>query len=150
MNPFTFGGVFNRFFSILGKNAGLIAVVGLVGYVLPNLLVSLAAQHYGIIVAENIPSEGALWGVPDWVFVFGIALLNLAFYMVNLSMITEIAILRAVGKKPELGAIFARGLVNIVPILIVSILMGLWVLAGLVALIVPGIMRLSSQARNAP
>lgn len=139
MTTFSFGAAFNRFFKLFGENAALFCVIGLIGNVLPIL----AASYYLSVYLNLLPNGWSerfqnLDTDNFWVVLLvsiGVGAVNL----VALSMITETAILRAVGKTVRLGGIFGNGLKNILPLFGLAIQVGLTVALGIILLIVPGI-----------
>ena len=139
MQSFNFGTPFARFFKIFGENFGLFVILGFIGLVLPSMAVT-----YGMLAFTDIPFGQQM---TDFSFlntqnigIFAAAIIAIvAFNLFTLSTITEVSILRAVGKPVKLGAIIGHGLVNILPLLAISILIGLMVGLGAIALIIPGL-----------
>lgn len=139
MTTFSFGAAFDRFFKLFGENAVLFCIIGLIGNAAPILAASYYLDAYLHLLPngwsqrfQGVTTEGF------WIILLvsiGVGAINL----VSLSMITETAILRAVGKKVRLGAIFANGLSNILPLFGLYLQVGLTVGLGFILLIVPGI-----------
>lgn len=142
MPAFDIGTVFSRFFRLVGENFAIIAALGLIGVILPSVVVAYGVTSVlgGLIGAAN-PTDaylgmftGANMGIS-----FGSGLLLFVLNLVILSMITEVTILRAVGKPVDVGTIFGHALRNILPLLAISILVGIMIFCGIIALIIPGI-----------
>lgn len=142
MPSFDIGTVLNRFFRLLGENFGLFALLGLFGVILPAVLLTFGIfSVLGNVMTATDPmiAYAQMFAGPALgVTVIGGILVFVASLVV-LSAITEVAILRAVGKPVDLGAVFGQGLRNALPLLVISILVGLMVMAGTLALIIPGI-----------
>ncbi|CAL4869206.1 hypothetical protein MMA231_03497 (plasmid) [Asticcacaulis sp. MM231] len=133
---FSFSVAINRFFKLLSENFPLIFLLGLLSYVLPDLALSFIGNIYaGIDDAYNNVFTSI---TSSWVGLV-VGLLSVFLYLINISMVTEVAILRAVGKKPRISQIIASALHNALPILAISILSALWIGLGFIALIIPGI-----------
>ncbi|ESQ73650.1 hypothetical protein [Asticcacaulis sp. AC402] len=135
-----FSAPFARFFDLLGKNLGLFLGLGLIGVILPALAISYGLFFQTGFGIYDWTENAASIATADWWWLAGGSILIWFLKLVNLSMVTEVAILRAVGKKADLGAAFGSAMRNIVPILLISILVGLIVMGGILLLIVPGIM----------
>ena len=138
--PFTFGGVFARFFKLIGENFVPLLIIGLVFTVAPAV-----AAYFGLfssigVDGVNWPSKFTTMGVNGYVLFGGAALIYSVLYLMSLCAITEIAILGGVGKKANLGSVLAHALGNCIPVLVISVIVA--VLTGLLSLllIVPGIM----------
>jgi len=139
MNRFIFGAVFDRFFKLFGENAGLFCIIGLIGNVVPILAASSCLDAYLHLLPngwagrfQNMTTQSFWIIVPVSI---GVGAVNL----IALSMITETAILRAVGKEANLGKIFIHGLTNILPLFAQYIQVGLTVGLGFILLVIPGI-----------
>ncbi|MBW8735338.1 MAG: hypothetical protein JF571_13745, partial [Asticcacaulis sp.] len=139
MPTFSFGAAFDRFFKLFGQNFALFAVIGLIGNVAPILAASFYLSVYLHLIpggwSERFqnPTAESFWIV--LLVSAGVGAINL----IGLSMITETAILRAVGKKVRLGEIFVHGVTNILPLFGQYIQIGLTVGLGFILLIIPGI-----------
>ncbi len=139
--PFSFSNAFNRFFRLLGSNFVPFAIIGLICTILPTM-----ATVYGEFTYLGINSSDPTWiqkfatFTPTiWAYLGVGWLVAALFNLVSLSVITEVAILRAVDKPVNYGAIIGHALMNAIPLLIIEIFTGLLVIAGLFLLIVPGI-----------
>jgi hypothetical protein len=133
---FSFSVAFGRFFKLLSENFPLIFLLGLLSYVLPDLALSFIGKIYAGIddAYDNVFTSIT----SSWVGL-SVGLLSVFLYLINISMVTEVAILRAVGKTPRINQIIASALHNALPILAISILSALWIGLGFIALIIPGI-----------
>ncbi len=140
MTTFTFGGVFSRFFKIIGDNVLLLSVLGLVAYILPAAAINYGMFTYAGITQVNWPQK--IQGMPPiyWAWLGAGTVLAIAFQLFNLAAMTEVVILRAVGKPISAGAVISHALGNIVPILIISIMVFVVTLGATCLLIVPGVM----------
>jgi hypothetical protein len=139
--PFSFGNAFNRFFSLLGANFVSFATIGLICTILPAMAAAYGEFTYlGINLGDPTWIQKVPGFTPNiWAFT-GIAwLVYMLFYLVSRSAVTEIAILRSVGKPVNYGAAIGNGLKNAIPLLVVEILVGLLVGLGFILLFVPGI-----------
>lgn len=130
-----FSAIFNRGFDLLGRHFVLIFGTAFFIMGLPSVL--------GAVFLYNATgnAEGRLF---ESLFTHGwltaaYAVLCVALYLINYSVITEIAVTGLARSKFRLGAALSRSLLNIVPLLILFILCGLMILAGFILLIVPGI-----------
>lgn len=142
MPAFDIGTVFSRFFRLVGENFAVIAALGLIGVVLPSVVVAYGVTSMlgGLIGAPN-PTDaylGLLSGTNLGIS-FGSGLLLFVLNLIILSMITEVTILRAIGKPMDIGAIFSHALRNILPLLVISILVAIMIFFGFLAFIIPGI-----------
>lgn len=136
MPKFDLGTVFSRFFKLVGENAGLFFAIGVIGNIVPAVAVT-----YAMFATLGLSFQGKAdfsQFTPDNFGYFGGAgLIIFIMSLVTLSMITEVAILRAVGKTPNLATVLGHGFRNILPIIAISILIFLLLVAGMVLLIVP-------------
>ncbi len=138
--PFTFGGVFSRFFKLIGENFVLLLIIGLLFTVAPAV-----AMYYGLfssigVTGANWPTQIGAMGANGYAILGGGVLIIAVLNLISLCAITEIAILGAVGKKAGIGSVLAHALGNCIPVLIIGIIVT--VLSSLLAilLIIPGIM----------
>ncbi len=139
--PFSFGNAFNRFFSLLGANFVPFAIIGLICTILPAMAAVYGESTYlGINQGDPTWIQKLQGFAPNiWAFA-GIAwIFYMLFNLVSLSAVTEIAILRSVGKSVNYGAAIGNGLKNAIPLLVVEILVMLLVGLGFILLFVPGI-----------
>lgn len=139
MNRFTFTGAFGRFFRTLGDDFGRFALLTMLGLIAPMLAISFGLERLTGITAYEWKDRLNGMTNDNWYFVVGAVVLSAVIRLINLSMVTEIAILRASGKPAKLGKAFTDALGNILPLIGVSIVTGLIVLGGTLLLIVPGI-----------
>lgn len=133
---FSFSVAFSRFFKLLSENFPLIFLLGLLSYVLPDLALSFIGNIYSSM--DDAYNNVSTSLTSSWVGIV-VGLLSVFLYLINISMVTEVAILRAVGKTPHIGQIFSSALQNALPILAISVLSALWIALGFIALIIPGI-----------
>lgn len=138
MPRFDIGVVFGRFFKLIGENFGLFAIIGLIGVVLPAI--------GGSIVAQNFIGAPAAWsesfqhlGAPAIAAFAGVGLVAIVINLMTVSAITETAILRAVDKKVDAGALLGSGLRNVLPLFVISVLVAIFIVLGLIVLVIPGI-----------
>ncbi len=137
---FSFAAPFNRFFQLVGDNFGLFFAVGVVGLILPSLALDFGLlNYYGMTLATLSESISTVTENPYGWYRVGAALLVSVLSIINLSMITEFAILRSVNKPVSVGAALSKALVNILPLIGISLSVGFIVLGGMILLIVPGI-----------
>ncbi len=137
MPVFTIGAVFSRFFKLLTENAVLFIGLALLCNVLPTLALTYSLMSYLHVTGWNERFTG-MTEDNVWYILGG----SLLVYLINLaviSIVTEIAIVRAVGKKVSFGATLTHALGNILPMFVIGLLVGLIVGGGAVLLLVPGI-----------
>jgi hypothetical protein len=137
---FTFGGVFSRFFKLVGENLISLLVVGLLFSMLPAI-----AIYYGMFASmgmsgANWPAELMAMGSGAYAIFGGGILIFVVFNLIGTCAITEIAILGGVGKKVNLGSVLLHALTNCIPVLIVSLIVGLLTMLLSLLLVIPGIM----------
>ncbi len=138
MPRFDIGVVFGRFFKLIGQNFGLFAVIGFIGIVLPGIAATILGQM--IIGAPTVWTEAfRRFDSSAIAAAIGIGLVAVVVNLMTVSAITETAILRAVDKKVEAGALLGSALRNVLPLLVVWILVAVFVALGFIALIIPGI-----------
>lgn len=137
---FSFGAVWGRFFKLISENIATFLILVVLLVLVPQLI-----WQVGMFEAFNITRinwvqhiatlgpEGVGGGIGGGVIVW---LLNL----VSLCAITEVAILRAVGKPVKLGEVLGHAVGNMIPVFVISLLVGILVGFGLVLFIVPGVM----------
>lgn len=140
MTAFSFGGVFNRFFKIIGENFLLFLGLGLIAYVLPAAIINYGLFNFAGVTQVDWPQKVQGMAPVYWAWIAGAGILLAAFQLFNLAAITEVAILRAVGKPVTAGTVIAHALGNIIPILIISLMVGFLMALGFVLLVVPGVM----------
>ncbi|MDV6330874.1 hypothetical protein [Asticcacaulis sp. 201] len=126
--PFSFGSAYNRFFRLIGDNFALFFILGLILTVLPTL-----AINYGLYAGLGLQPanwvekwEGASGSAQAWLA--GSGLITLLLYMINLSAITEVAVLRAVGKPVSVPGVLGHALFNALPLVLILLMTG--VVAG--------------------
>ncbi len=139
--PFSFGNAFNRFFSLLGTNFVPFAIIGLICTILPAMALAYGEFTYlGINQGDPTWMQKLPGFAPSiWAFAGIGSLLYMLFKLVSLSAVTEVAILRSVGKPVNYGALIGNGLKNAIPLFVVEILVLLLVGLGSILLVVPGI-----------
>jgi hypothetical protein len=138
MPRFDIGVVFGRFFKLLGENFGLFAIIGLIGTVLPAVASSLISQS--LVGTTQVWSEAfQSFGPASIAILCAVVLFAFAINLMTLSAITEVAILRAVDKPVQPGALLGNAFRNIIPIFVISLLVGIFVVLGFIILIIPGI-----------
>lgn len=137
MPVFSFAAVYNRFFRLIAENAVLFILLGLVGTVLPSVALS-----YGLFAGLHLPVGKWSERFQDLTmqnigFIVGGSLLVVALNLINLSMVTEVAIIRAVGKPARIGEILRHALGNIIPIFLVSLTVAVLCGLGLLLFVIP-------------
>lgn len=137
---FTFGGVFSRFFKLIGENLSSLLIVGLLFAVAPAM-----AAYYGTFTW--VSTNGT-----DWQTIFltmrpeaysllgGAGLVYIILNMISTCAITEIAILGGVGSKVNIASVLSHAIRNAFPVLVVGFIVGLLTALLSVLLIIPGIM----------
>lgn len=140
MTAFTFGGVFSRFFKIIGENAVLLLGIGLVVYVLPSALINYGIFSLAGVTQATWPQKIMSMTPQYWGWLGGAGILLTAFNLFSLAAVTEVTILRSVGKPVAPGPVIAHALGNIIPILIISLMVTFLTIVCSFALFVPGIM----------
>ncbi|MFT4076962.1 MAG: hypothetical protein QM647_15655 [Asticcacaulis sp.] len=138
--PFTFGGVFGRFFKLIGENFALFVVLGLLLNIAPVIGANYALLHLVGATQETWTAKAYTFTTQSWAIGIGFTLAVGVLNLFSMAAITEIAILRSVGKKAELGSILAHALGNIVPIFVISLIVGLLTGLCFLLLAIPGIM----------
>ena len=139
MTRFSFGAAFDRFFKLFGENAALFCIIGLVGNVVPVLTASLFLGEYLHLLPNGWSERCRSMATNSFWIIVPVSITVGAANLIALSMITETAILRAIGKKVKLGEIFVHGLTNILPLFAQYIQVGLTVGLGFILLVIPGI-----------
>lgn len=139
MQSFNFATPFARFFKLLGENFGLFAMLGLISLVLPSMALTYAMRAYTDIPFGQQMTDFSFLNAQNIGIFIAAILAMVAFNLATLSMITEVSILRAVGKPIKVGSIIGHGVVNILPLLAITILVGLMVGLGAIALLIPGL-----------
>jgi hypothetical protein len=131
-DTFQIGRVANRAFAAIKRNLGAFLTISAV-LTSPVLLANIflvgdaPAPDDTAAVLANLPAT------------FFTALLNIAcLYLVQACLISG-TILDSNGEKPQLGAMLSNGFRVFLPTLVISILAALGVVAGLILLIVPGV-----------
>ena len=139
--PFTFSNAFDRFFRLLGGNFIPFAIIGLFFTVLPAMgLVYAGFTYLGISQSDPTWVQKLQTFTPQvWAGTGGVYLLAILLSLMSLSAITEVAILRSVGKAVNYGAVIGQALKNAIPLLIIQIIVGLLVGLGFILVIIPGI-----------
>ena len=105
--PFTFGGVFGRFFKLIDENFAPLLIIGLFFTVAPAVAVYFGLFNSIGVNGVNWPSQFMAMGTNGYALFGGAALIYSVLYLISLCAITEIAILGGVGKKP-ISAAFWR------------------------------------------
>lgn len=137
-----FSAIFNRGFDLLGRHFVLIFGTAFFIMGLPSVL--------GAIFLYNTTgnAEGRLF---ESLFTHGwltaaYTVACVALYLINYSVITEIAVTGIARSEFRLGEALSRSLLNIIPLLILFFLCGLMVLVGFILLIIPGIILMLAQS----
>ncbi len=138
--PFTFGGVFSRFFKLIGENFGLFISLGLLLTVIPAIATNYAMLTLIGVTQETWVTKAHEFTTQSWLIGVGLSLGMGMLGLFNLAAVTEIAILRSVGKKVKIGSVLAHALGNIIPVFAISLIVSLLTGLCLVLLIIPGIM----------
>ncbi|HVZ29287.1 MAG TPA: hypothetical protein VG839_02765 [Asticcacaulis sp.] len=137
MPAFNFGAVLSRFFRLIGENAALFALLGLVGTVLPTVVLSGAL--YSALGLARLPWSESFTMSPLYtgLSIAGSGLIVFVLSLLNQSMVTEATILRAVGKPVEVSSLIRHALGNFLPLFAVLILTALLYLLGLALFVIP-------------
>jgi hypothetical protein len=137
MPAFSLAAVFNRFFRLIGENAMLFFMIGLIGTILPSLLLSGAL--YSALGLSRLPWSESFAPSPFYtgLSVAGGGLIVFILSLLNQSMVTEATILRAVGKPVEVPSLIRHALGNFLPLFAVQILIGVLYLIGLILFVIP-------------
>lgn len=137
MPAFSFAAVFNRFFRLIAENALLFSQIGLVGIILPSVLLSGAL--FSALGLSRMPWSESFAPSPLYtgISVAGSGLIVFVLSLINQSMVTEATILRAVGKPVEVRSLIRHALGNFLPLFAVQILIGLLYMIGLVLFVIP-------------
>jgi len=137
---FSFGAVWSRFFKLIGENIGPLLALCVLFMLLPQLAWQLGmyqlyhvtnmdwTRHIGTMGAAGI-GTGVAGGFVVWIF-----------SLIGLCSVTEVAILRAVGKPVKLGEVIGHAIGNILPVFAISLIVG--IITGFASLLflIPGIM----------
>lgn len=136
---FSFGVVWSRFFKLLGENAVPLALLTLLLVLLPQVIWQFAVyMGFGLTSFNWALHVGAL-GAGGWVVVFGGLIIVFVLGLVNMCAITEVAIVRAVGKPVQLGEVFGHAFANVLPVFVISVLTALLACLCSLLFLVPGI-----------
>lgn len=130
-----FSAIFNRGFDLLGRHFVLIFGTAFFIMGLPSVL--------GAVFLYNTTgnADGRLFEAlftNGWLTI-AYTVACVALYLINYSVITEIAVTGLARSEFRLGDALGRSLMNIIPLLILFVLCGLMVLCGFIVLIIPGI-----------
>ncbi len=137
MPKFDLGTVFARFFKLVAENFALFLVIGLAGSILPAMAVTYVTTSI-LDVSQDLSAYAKL-DAGGWL-IFGAAVLVLfVLNLMTVSAITEVAILRAIGKPVSSSALIGSSLRNALPLFVVGLLTSLFIVLGFVVLIVPGV-----------
>jgi uncharacterized membrane protein len=135
---FSIGGVFSRTFGILGENPALILGLWAITSALPVVIMQVVLyQQFGIVVSN--PGTDPTATMTQLPLILGYGLLAGLLSYISLSVITELAVLKSVGKPFILNDAIGRGLKNIIPLFVIALLTALAIGLGFVLLIIPGI-----------
>lgn len=132
---FTIGNVFSRSFTLIGQNFALLLLTGLLTYAIP---VGLSAVVFYTTSGLDVNNPQA-WGGEQIMALALFGILSMLFYFINMSVVTELTVTRAVNQPFDIGPALKRSLINIVPLFIIMILCGLAIMLGFILLIIPGI-----------
>ncbi len=138
--PFTFGAVFSRFFRLIGENATLFLGLFVVLNLLPGLAVGYGLFSEGGLSLFNWPRHAFDFGTLQWTMLGGASVGLWLLGLLNMAMVTEVAILRGVGRPVSIPAVLGHSLINILPIFIISLMVGVVTVLGCILFIVPGVM----------
>jgi len=136
MPKFDLGTVFSRFFKLVSENIGLFLAIGVIGNIVPAVAITYA-MFATLGLSFHGTTDFSQFTSANFGYFGGAGLIIFIMSLVTLSMITEVAILRAVGKTPNLATVLGHGFRNILPIIAISILIFLLLIAGMILLIVP-------------
>lgn len=132
---FTIGNVFSRSFTLIGQNFALLLLVGLLTYAIP---VGLSAAIFYTTSGLDVNNPQA-WGGEQVLALALFGVLSMLFYFINMSVVTELTVTRAVNRPFDIAPALKRSLINIVPLFLVMLLCGLAIVLGFILLIIPGI-----------
>lgn len=132
---FTIANVFSRSFTLIGQNFALLLLTGLLTYAIP---VGLSAAIFYTTSGLDVNNPQA-WGGEQVMAMIAFGVLSMLFYFINMSVVTELTVTRAVNRPFDIGPALKRSLINIVPLFIVMVLCGLAIMLGFILLIIPGI-----------
>ncbi len=138
--PFTFNSAFSRFFTLMGQNFALFAALGLLGSVLPAVVINYFLFSSLGLTSGSWANNYNLLTTTTWPFVTGAALILWFLNLVCLAFITEVAIVRSVNKPLNVSAVLGHALANAFPIFIVSLIVSILTVLCMLLFIVPGIM----------
>ncbi|UDF04912.1 hypothetical protein [Asticcacaulis sp. AND118] len=137
-----FTAIFSRAFDLLGRH--FVVIFGTAFFILgvPSMLGAVFLSDLAAEVDNNLyESLFSNFGP-----VAGYALVGLALYMINYSIITEIAVTGLARSEFRLSDALGRSLINIVPLLIVTALCMLMNICGFLLLIIPGIILMQATS----
>ncbi|BEV11815.1 glycerophosphoryl diester phosphodiesterase membrane domain-containing protein [Asticcacaulis sp. DW145] len=130
-----FSAIFNRSFELLGRHFVLVFGTAFFIMGLPSVLGALYLYNLTGQTTDSLFESLFTQGWPTALY----AVLSVALYLINYSVITEIAVTGIARTQWRLGEALRRSLVNIVPLMILFVLCGLMIGLGFLLLIVPGI-----------
>ena len=139
MRPFSFSAVYNRFFSLLSGHFGLIFGIGLLMVVGPTVGAAYSFEVFLGVDAAAWSERFHTTDVDNGLYVIGAQIAMAILNLMATSILIETMTTKAAGKRVDGGKIFGHAIGNILPLIGVSILVGLTVLGGFILLIVPGI-----------
>ncbi|ADU14908.1 YciC family protein [Asticcacaulis excentricus] len=130
-----FSAIFNRGFDLLGRHFVLIFGTAFFIMGLPSVLGAVFLYDLTGYTNDKLFESLFTHGWPTVAY----AVLCVALYLINYSVITEIAVTGLARSEFRLSDALGRSLMNIVPLLILFVLCGLLVGLGFILLVVPGI-----------
>jgi hypothetical protein len=135
---FQIGRVINRSFGVISRNAvTFLAVSALL--MVPMMLSSAYFGQQMLAAQSNDPAAMARNLGPFFSFLIGSLLVQTALYYLLQACLVQATITDLNGEKPQMGATLSAGLRVLLPIIVLTILAVLGVMAGFMLLIVPGI-----------
>jgi len=137
---FNFGGVIGQTFGLIGRNFFLFALMALVFVGIPQ---------FGILYAQSVVTASGNQGLLVTVSLLG-GLVGLVTTYILQGALTRAAVDDLSGAGVKVGAAIGDGLRYFFPLFIVALLVGLGMAAGLLLLVVPGIILAVRWAITAP
>lgn len=137
---FSFGAVWGRFFKLIAENFVAFLLLTVLLVFLPQLIWQYGMYSVFHITAMNwmrhvgeLGAAGMTGGIGGW-------LIMLLLSLVYLCSVTEVAIVRAIGKPVKLGEVLGHAVGNMIPAFIIMLATLIVFMLGFAVFVVPGIM----------